>query len=101
METNKNPLKNIAKITYDRDYINVNDVRFPSNPFDHEITSFYDELLREECVMNDITDVVNWTMISKYLTMMEFTHVDDSEHDGIVTIDQYLADVEIFIKEML
>ena len=95
-----NPTKT-ANITYDQIYINVDDVRFHQTLLQHDTETFYTKLLRgDDESVHDAEKVFIWTMIYKYLVQQEYTHVNDSEHDGIVEIDRYLNDIKIYIEEM-
>ena len=94
-----NPTKT-ANITYDERRIHINDVSIRQNVLDYDMEQFHIKLCGDDESVYDAEKVFIWTMIYKYLVRQEFTHVNDSEHDGIVEIDRYLNHIKIFIKEM-
>jgi len=97
----QSPPKKIANITYDQIYINVDSVRFHQTLIDHDTETFYTELLMgDDEAVHDAEKIFIWTMIHNYLVQQEYTHVNDSEHDGIVEIARYLNDIQNFIAEM-
>lgn len=96
-----NPTK-VANITYDQHYIWVNDQNFHQSILDADTENSYIQLLNgDEESVYDAEKILIWSLITKYLIQQEFTHVNDSEHDGITEIDRYLADVKIYIEELL
>ena len=94
--------KKIATITYDHYHIHVDDKSFHQSVLDADTEKLYIDLLNgDEESVYDAEKILIWSIISKYLVQQEYTHVDDSEHDGIIEIDRYLADVKIYIEELM
>ena len=97
----QSPPKKIANITYDKNYINVDSVRFHQTLIDYDTETFYTKLLLgDDESVHDAEKIFIWTMIHKYLVQQKYTHVNDSENNSIVEVDEYLADIKAFIAEM-
>jgi hypothetical protein len=101
METNKNPHK-FATITYDEQYIHINDKSIHQSLLDHDTEKSYIDMLNgDEESIYDAEKLFIWLAISKYLIDEEFTHVIDRENsDTPIKIDQYLADVRNYTDEL-